>query len=686
MFNFLRNITTDRTATYGSLKDNKDQKKALCSKWFCFLFFLNLFIISNVIGYVIGRYSVNPNQFTSMTDSLNFVSSNISDTVPPIHIESIDSNNSDQTQLSPPNINIENINPVTESTNINILFNANPLDTNLGESELKKLIINVDMITVNENNGLQMTQNGPYYGAYSFKYKYPANDEQTYNTNQIRRECYQIKFESQSTFENVIIDIKFDKFQLERGFDRIIIRNFNDSEVDIPQSFTGHHIDLSKTYLLEQSASKTLCIEFQSDESITDYGYEYAVNIYYDACQWSPYDQCFMRSTIGQRWSRGPFFNGKCGVGIMSKHRGNTSNDNVENMNGILQCSDNILETYGPEYCVKRKCVDWNNTNDPDFPPIKRPLRNWFRFEEYYNGRGRLDPSFSDPFRIYRASENNLINPKNNKIDLDILEKKLELFAEQIASEHYDENVLKYAILDREHRNITAEYIGARTLHSLINGRPMVIATVGDSVTSGHDNMFMSTYAMQAQSRLRPFFSNIGNKGAAFIARNIGVGGGPDSSSQGWVVRSLATETFPSLFSKLNDIINSDNNYNIWYKNSGIISNMDIFLWEQYFCKTSRKEYIELDIRQVATMNSIWAAIVPNRGIRIKNTCKPLDQLLGGMPSWNNCDKYGGYLGPIVPKYLDKMGFGLIMPEYGMRAACDIIKNGTKGGGWKKIR
>eukprot|EP01084_Bolivina_argentea_P146600 256637_1 len=660
---------------------NKEEKATRSNSCIAAGAFIISIFIGVLIGYAHSTYNLNDQSQGAINDLPLLKQPNIHNIMP--HNQSQvfikpTTNKNKQPTSSPirPTKNIKSSGSIDDE-----LFVATKhVVTNLDESEAKKLSISVTRMAVDVNNGFLMKQDGPYYGTYSFNYKYPMSDEKQYEINEIRKNCFYIQVDEAKIDYKVIIELEFVKFKLENGFDRILIRSFNDSMIDLPISISGNVLDISPIiYLLEQNSSQSLCIEFQSDESFVDDGYEYNLNIYYDLCQWTSYDQCYMENLIGQKWpERGPMWNGKCGVGIMSKHRTNKSISDVTDLSGdsVLTCSDNnILTTYGPEYCIKRKCVDFDNANDPDWPPKPMPGHAWFKPIEYYNGRGRLDPTYADPFRIYTSFKDNLMN-ENGKVDLNKLENKLISFAAQIASEHYDENVLKMAINDLKHRNISAQYIGARVLNSLINGRPLVFAAVGDSVTSGHDNMFISTYPIQAQSRLRPFFIDVGNKGATFIARNIAEGGGPNSNSQAFVARSMGTEIFPSLWSKLNHIIDAKDKYDIWYKYGGLpIRKIDIFIWEHYFVTTNDKAAIELDIRQVAAMNGIWGALVPNRGVRIQSTCQKLESLLSHMPAWTSADKYGGRIGNLVTRYLDKMGFVLVYPRYGMQAACEIIVN-----------
>ena len=143
--------------------------------------------------------------------------------------------------------------------------------------------------------------------------------------------------------------------------------------------------------------------------------------IYYDLCKWSDWNPCFTMNLIGKSWTRGPFMNGKCGLGITSKQRLNENIDidhiliNETNKGFLHQCSDkNIINTFGPQYCLKRTCVDWDNYNDPDFPPKCR-CQAWYNFSRYYNGAGRLDPIYPDPFRIYLSSKNNIFDDITNK-------------------------------------------------------------------------------------------------------------------------------------------------------------------------------------------------------------------------------------------------------------------------------
>ena len=188
---------------------------------------------------------------------------------------------------------------------------------------------------------------------------------------------------------------------------------------------------------------------------------------------------------------------------------------------------------------LQAPCTDWDNQHDPDFNP--HPRYGWRNVSRYYNGRNRLDPIFADPFRLY-VSENEHRPFEYMPQTINRLKKEIAAKMKSITDEHEHPNVLRFAIQDPEHKKKTAEYVGARVLDSLLIGRPFIVDMTGDSVASGHDNMFMSTFSMQLQSRLREFWIDHGVKGSTFQVRNIAEGGGLSVSFHpNFVIRQFAS-------------------------------------------------------------------------------------------------------------------------------------------------
>ena len=108
----------------------------------------------------------------------------------------------------------------------------------------------------------------------------------------------------------------------------------------------------------------THCLEFQSDDSVVDQGFDFELNVRYDISERTEWDQCFVLNTsmstgAWHRWGRGTFSNGQCGVGITHKHRTaqevvnivhEIDGGNISNAEGVVDCTKK--HSIGPEFCI----------------------------------------------------------------------------------------------------------------------------------------------------------------------------------------------------------------------------------------------------------------------------------------------------------------------------------------------
>ena len=353
----------------------------------------------------------------------------------------------------------------------------------------------------------------------------------------------------------------------------------------------------------------------------------------------------------------------------------------------------------------------------------------WYNYTRYYNGAGRYDPIYPDPFRLY-FSENQHLPLRLFSMDQIIsdLQQQLQVKMENISGDHYHPNVLKFAIQDPKHKESTAEYLGARVIDSLLIGRPFIVDVTGDSVTSGHDNMQESTYAMQTQSRLREFWVKYGVKGSTFQVRNTAEGGGVATNTQGFMPIPMSTENY-DYFSLLHDRITeetkNENDAQIesiesiaeskWHSLHSVdsddsanskdsshdedgddgdykkyrfltagypVHDVDVLLWEFRFTDGSAtKADRELHVREGALMNAIWGITSPIGGVRVSESCKDWKSLEGQFQDWGN--KLGAEkkhkFNEFMPHYADQEAMGLVYiePDFGMKGACDILQKGT---------
>ena len=268
--------------------------------------------------------------------------------------ETIYGNKSDETPLTT-KMPVYEHSEKKDNDRTSIVFNK--IKTNLDDSILKYVETKVEYITRDLSNiDGKSTDYGTFYGPYMMNTIYP-NDNKNYDANTIKKWCYHINFKSNSIFENIDISIKFIKFNLEIGFDRILIRNYNDTIIEPVIALAGRgnngidrilHKELN--YHINNGESKSICIEFQSDNSITFDGINYNFEIKYDPCKWTNWVDCYKINLVGVGWSRGPFSNGKCGVGITWRNRTTNINDNKYIGDGFSKC---INMKSDPEYCIK---------------------------------------------------------------------------------------------------------------------------------------------------------------------------------------------------------------------------------------------------------------------------------------------------------------------------------------------
>eukprot|EP01083_Nonionella_stella_P051608 137040_1 len=339
-------------------------------------------------------------------------------------------------------------------------------------------------------------------------------------------------------------------------------------------------------FFMEYGESKALCFEFESDGSIVGKGVEFTIDIEYDACEWTEWSECYAQDMTKVRGlDRGPFCDGRCGVG--SQHRNRTATHKQvqipnEYKGAFVDCS---IITEGPQYCIIAPC---ENMGETDFDGNARFGRHK-PYSLWWNGNGRIDPIYANPFNIHRSTSSAPYN-------LDAILSELEGMKAQIISEHVSETILNKSILQHEHdySGTSKEYLGGRLLHSLLIGRPFVYAFTGSSNTAGHDNQFMNTYPQQLQARLEGLWQRIGVDGAAFTVRNVAIGGAINTKHASWWAHVVASRTF-----------------DYWNENALGNENIDVLGWESYMNDGGKppQEWVELHVRMAASLNAIWSGL-----------------------------------------------------------------------------
>ena len=177
------------------------------------------------------------------------------------------------------------------------------------------------------------------------------------------------------------------------------------------------------------------------------------------------------------------------------------------------------------EFCVASKCEFVDNEgkyNEQTNPTMKYN----------YNGAGRRDPKYADPFRIERS--------RNLEFNITTMISEVTRVRNTLKSFYNDESrVLTQAVTPHSSMDTSKLRLGIKLARSLLLGDSFTVGFTGSSNTAGHDNMFMSSYPMQLQSLMRPLWKKIGWKGAAFVVRNAAVGGSLGTEQEGWCVPQL---------------------------------------------------------------------------------------------------------------------------------------------------
>eukprot|EP01083_Nonionella_stella_P162489 533504_1 len=438
-----------------------------------------------------------------------------------------------------------------------------------------------------------------YRDAFVWNIQYPLRDEPDdidmhYQANEHRKYCFHFYLYE---YPSAQIDIQFSSFQVERGFDRVLIRHFNQSFIDPPLVITGrgafdeeeypHFIPKPLTYHVLRNEFKSICMDLETDDSIQLSGIKFNVSVRYDSCSWTDWSECYIADVIHHNWTTKPFYDGQCGIGIRSRTRIPNNKNTISN--GFIDCTESV--TYAPEYCIKALCRNINNRDtDPNC----------------FNGFGRIDPANANVLRILPAytpwDANITIDqvetymqsaPVSNDVqgfDIGFILKQLHTLKQQIIGEHVNEKLLSNALKLQISESHSIDYLGARLASSLLLGRPFTITVLGNQNTAGYRHQFASTYPIQLQSRLRTLWQRIGMDGAAFNVRNVAM--------RDDVLGVNVTSLYASL------------------------SASDIILWEYDPSDPLLKiaaSIMEFQLRQTAMLNAIWAPIT-----MITNNCDEL--------------------------------------------------------------
>eukprot|EP01083_Nonionella_stella_P273985 929762_1 len=526
--------------------------------------------------------------------------------------------------------------------------------------------------------------------AQKFTVQYPANGK-SYDINEYKTWCFHFYLYDYPAAQ---IDIKFNAFQLERGFDRVLIRHFNQSFLDPPVVYAGRGaFDAAKfpwilpepvTYHLRRNEFKSVCVELESDDSVGLNGVSFDVSVGYDGCQWSEYSECRIVDESKKHWDRGPFYDGSCGIGIRQRHR--IANGSCDHMRD------------GPEYCLKAPC----ETVDNQKKGIPGDIRyGWANPNTFYNGIGTFDAPYPDLLRILTANPSTPatfasanavkeylsspsfvslyqsypiydVNPKGHAFDLGSIMNALEEKRKEILSEHVDERALTLPVLELKHINQTMEWLGARLSHSLLIGRPFTMVFTGSSNTAGHDNQFASSYPMQLQSRLRTFWARIGVDGAAMNVRNVAVGGTPKTDTMAWHVAARSSENPSYPYNAAKDTYD------------GLWRNEDVIFWGRLMSDGGRPPNLatEQQLRLTALLNAIFGAMTSINSVKTEECNAHKTWKSARPPAYINIAKREPLFGHLTSHYDQHMGIIQMDFETFVNVVCSNPKYKTLKINW----
>eukprot|EP01084_Bolivina_argentea_P002452 4528_1 len=456
-----------------------------------------------------------------------------------------------------------------------------------------------------------------YEHAYVWNIKYPYSEHDNYEANIHRKWCFNFYLYN---YDAAQIDIKFNKFQIEKGFDRIIIRHFNQSIIDPPLIISGRgkrgKIPSTVTYHIWKNEFKSICIELQTDNTINLSGIDFNVSVRYDDCVWSNWYGCHIADQLHKNWSvqNKPYYNGKCGIGVDSRIRTSIvlmkkdRNPNAIWPNGFVNWAES--STYGPKYCIKANCNNINGQIDPKYPDLIAILPSYIstpiQFESIEDIKQYMQSSLF--MNTYSSYPNYKLKDKN-RFNIDSILSELIKTQDDI-TQYTGQQILLSVLHNRLSKQM--EYLGARLVSSLLIGRTFSMTFIGYDNTAGYKYQFANSYPIQLQSQLRMLWQRIGVDGAAFNVRNIAIGG-----------------------------LLSDNNYlQLLYSNiRASDSAQDIIIWE--YTPNTSQIIAEIHLRMTAILNAIWSPI-----ILLTNNCKEIMNV--------NNDKY--YLSQLFETYNKSVG------------------------------
>jgi len=371
----------------------------------------------------------------------------------------------------------------------------------------------------------------------------------------------------------VLAEIDFLEMDTERGFDFVMIHN----HYNPPEAYSGNSQIPKLTEIVGPAEYKELCVHFQSDENIEKAGIRFNFDVRQtpgkvvlsDECTVKT-DPCYHPLPEKSHCGRGPWRDGKCGIGVRSKKL--ECESEIDDNDSICKSID-----FQNEWCELDKCENHPVPEKVVCDTCK--IRYAYRpHTVFWDGVGRLDPVKPDLFSYFPSTQ--------SSFDVDAILKRLDAKKREMLSEHVDSRFLEFDLLDNEAIRSSLRILGFRLVRSLLLGKRFVSTFTGSSNTAGHDNMFASTYPMQLQTLLRTLWEEVGYKGAAFQVKNAATGGHFGTNLVSWCVPAL------------------------------IGDDPDIVFWESFMNDGSKPvpKFLELHYRNAITRKKkpLWAAIQTN--------------------------------------------------------------------------
>eukprot|EP01083_Nonionella_stella_P004386 12679_1 len=388
-----------------------------------------------------------------------------------------------------------------------------------------------------------------------------VNDKQSvfnYKSDVLMWYCYLVEIQTEGMSDLMRgggyfkVNLSFSDVNMEVGFDYVDIyinSMITDSVSGIGRNWEANDAHpefvyyMDNEYIERSGNALEVCMKIVTDSSIIKDGFTSKLTVDYDdpqASNWTEWSECAtVRAWHGRgrdnkndkRWS------GDCGIGIHSKTITQCVDPATLNISdtSVAPCIENEKRV---EYCVKANCYDFPLTDTfPESP--------WLALK--FNGHGRIDPDFPDPYLVQRSTQ--------ESFNITNIISELSAVRDQIIARYPDERDLGQAVINHYYMDQSKLRLGIRLARSLLLGDTFTVYTTGSSNTAGHENMFMGTWPIQFQSIMRPVWRRVGYKGAAFVLKNHAEGGSVSSTQIGPCIPSLIGDDADVVYweSQMND-------------------------------------------------------------------------------------------------------------------------------------